>query len=152
MTPVSNNLCTRQYASAGGIVIRDGDVLLLHRTNPVETRLPKGHIDPGESRKTSALREVREETGYANPQVLHDLGHQDVRFVSDGTAIERDESYFLMTLADNERTPMPPEDAEQFRSAWTPLEEAEQQLTFEAEREWLRRARAWHETLMDKAA
>lgn len=149
---MSNDLRPQQYASAGGIVIRDGDVLLLHRTNPVETRLPKGHIDPGESRETSALREVREETGYANPQVLHDLGHQEVRFVADGTAIKRDESYFLMTLADNERTPMPPEDAEQFRSAWTPLEEAEQQLTFEAEREWLRRARAWHETQMDKAA
>ena len=149
---MSNDLRTQQYASAGGIVMRGDDVLLLHRTNPVETRLPKGHIDPGESRETSALREVREETGYANPQVLHDLGHQDVRFVNDGAAIERDESYFLMTLADNERTPMPPEDAEQFRPAWTPLEEAEEHLTFEAEREWLRRARAWYKNHIDGSA
>ncbi|HSP56131.1 MAG TPA: NUDIX domain-containing protein [Dehalococcoidia bacterium] len=48
--------------SAGGIVFRDGQVLLLQRTGG-EWVMPKGHIEAGESPEAAAMREVLEETG-----------------------------------------------------------------------------------------
>jgi len=53
--------------AAGGVVIDDEGLILLreptgHHNGYVWT-LPKGGIDPGETREEAALREVREETG-----------------------------------------------------------------------------------------
>ncbi len=49
--------------AAGGIVERDGLVLLVHRPKYDDWTLPKGKCDDGESDEACALREVREETG-----------------------------------------------------------------------------------------
>jgi 8-oxo-dGTP diphosphatase len=49
--------------SAGGVVVRDGSVLLVHRPAYGDWTLPKGKLDPGESWEDAALREVEEETG-----------------------------------------------------------------------------------------
>ncbi|MGZ4241904.1 MAG: hypothetical protein ACXVQ7_09900, partial [Actinomycetota bacterium] len=53
----------------------------------------------------------------------------------------REERFFLMKLLDDATIQRPPEDW-QFEPRWMPWDEAAEQLTFEAEREWLRRARA----------
>jgi len=50
--------------AAGGVVMRDGKVLLVHRTRHNDWSLPKGKLDPGETPLAAAVREVREETGY----------------------------------------------------------------------------------------
>jgi 8-oxo-dGTP diphosphatase len=49
--------------AAGGVVVRDGDILLVHRPRYDDWTLPKGKLDPGESFEEAALREVEEETG-----------------------------------------------------------------------------------------
>ena len=49
--------------AAGGVVVRDGRVLLVHRPRYDDWSLPKGKLDPGESFEEAALREVEEETG-----------------------------------------------------------------------------------------
>jgi 8-oxo-dGTP pyrophosphatase MutT (NUDIX family) len=51
--------------AAGGLVGRRGQdvLLLLHQTRDDRWCLPKGHVEPGESLGTAALREVREEAG-----------------------------------------------------------------------------------------
>ncbi len=49
--------------AAGGIVVRDGRVLLVHRPKYDDWTLPKGKAEAGESDEDCALREVREETG-----------------------------------------------------------------------------------------
>src|SRR5690606_39145415 len=55
--------------AAGGVVVRaapDGttEVLVVHRPAYDDWSLPKGKEEPGEDPAASALREVREETGY----------------------------------------------------------------------------------------
>jgi 8-oxo-dGTP diphosphatase len=51
--------------AAGGIVVDDGRVLLVHRPKYDDWSLPKGKLEPGESWPEAALREVEEETGVA---------------------------------------------------------------------------------------
>jgi 8-oxo-dGTP diphosphatase len=58
VTPVSDRV-----EAAGGVVVRDGRVLLVHRPRYDDWTLPKGKLDPGESFEDAALREVEEETG-----------------------------------------------------------------------------------------
>ena len=49
--------------AAGGVVCRDGKVLLVHRPKYDDWSLPKGKLEPGESFEEGAVREVEEETG-----------------------------------------------------------------------------------------
>jgi 8-oxo-dGTP diphosphatase len=51
--------------AAGGIVVRDGRVLLVHRPKYDDWSFPKGKLEPGESWEEAAAREVEEETGLA---------------------------------------------------------------------------------------
>ncbi len=129
-----------RYTAAGGVVFQKGQVLVLRRPSQDEIRLPKGHIESGESEQQAALREVREESGYGELVLQADLGAQVVDFDHDGRHVVRVERYFLMTL----RKPMcePSSSGEcQFDPIWLSWDEALAALTFEAEREWVRRAR-----------
>jgi 8-oxo-dGTP diphosphatase len=49
--------------AAGGVVVRDGKVLLVHRPRYDDWSFPKGKLDVGESFEDAAVREVEEETG-----------------------------------------------------------------------------------------
>ncbi len=49
--------------AAGGLVVRDGEVLLVHRPKYDDWTFPKGKAEDGESDEDCALREVEEETG-----------------------------------------------------------------------------------------
>jgi 8-oxo-dGTP diphosphatase len=55
---VSDEIC-----AAGGVVLRDGRVAVVHRPRYDDWSLPKGKLDPGEDWEQAALREVEEETG-----------------------------------------------------------------------------------------
>jgi len=47
------------------VVINDGKVLLMQKPDSFEWELPGGHVEPGEKTKQGALREFKEETGFA---------------------------------------------------------------------------------------
>ena len=49
--------------AAGGLVLRDGEVLLVHRPCYDDWTFPKGKRHDGETDEECALREVLEETG-----------------------------------------------------------------------------------------
>lgn len=135
----------REYAAAGGVVIGDSGkhVLVLRRpkrlgpSDCAEIRLPKGHIEPDESPQQAALREVGEEAGLAPLGMLRDLGEQVVEFGWKGQHIIRHERYFLLTTLPTTEFGEP---EEQFERLWLLWDDALDQLTFEAEREWVRRA------------
>ncbi len=111
------------YQAAGGVVVHDGKVLLLDRPS-------RG--------------EVREEAGYANLEVVADLGTQQIQFLDPfrERQVTRDERYFLMRLRDKGRPEREKTDR-QFISIWVPAAAAVTRLTFEAEREFVRRALRW---------
>ena len=50
--------------AAGGVLVRDGRVALIHRPKYDDWSLPKGKLNGGEGWEDAAVREVREETGF----------------------------------------------------------------------------------------
>jgi 8-oxo-dGTP diphosphatase len=52
-----------EIQAAGGVVMRDGLVAVVHRPRYDDWSLPKGKLDEGESFEEAAVREVWEETG-----------------------------------------------------------------------------------------
>jgi len=129
-----------RYQAAGGVVV-DGDrVLVLRRPSRDEVRLPKGHMKKGESRAETALREVTEESGYADLEVVADLGHQVVEYDYAGVHVVRDEYYYRMRLQ-SDRQAEREEQEFQFVPDWLSWDEALSALTYQTEREWVRRAR-----------
>ena len=59
---VGIEMVIKRYETGGGVVVHEGKVLLLDRPKRGEVRLPKGHIDPGETPEMTALRETTEES------------------------------------------------------------------------------------------
>ena len=138
-------LAERTYRAAGGVVVDDGQVLVLHRGDRGEVRLPKGHVEPGESDEVAACREVREETGYCHAVVTDDLGVRRVdfpRFKSsgEGAFVHRLEHFFLCHLRDSEVEARASEELV-FRPNWLPIEAACEELTYAVERAWVQAAR-----------
>lgn len=145
---------TREYRAAGGVVLDDaGRVLLIERWvmrngRPVfEVRLPKGHVEPGESDMQAALRETCEETGYCNLEIIADLGEALTEWTDEQEHVRRTEHYYLLRLADPQHDQPQfaadnPDEA-RFTPRWTPdLATAAAELTFPSEIEFARRARA----------
>lgn len=62
--------------SAGGIVIGDAGMIALIRNRGGDGSwlFPKGHLEPGETDEEAARREIEEETGLKNLELLDDLG------------------------------------------------------------------------------
>ena len=133
------------YDSAGAVVVCGDRVLALRRPSRGEMRLPKGHVESREKAQAAALRETREESGYTNLVVVGNLGTQIVEFNHKGRHIIRAERYFLMVLDDSSSGPSGGE--EQFEPTWLAWEEALAELTFESEREWVRRGQALWQSL-----
>ncbi len=130
------------YRAAGGVVMDGNLMLLLDRPARGEVRLPKGHIERDEDAQTAAVREVMEESGYADLAVAADLGRQLVEFALDGRHMVREEHYFLMVLRSDFQIERSKKDAAQFFPIWKPVEEAVELLTYAAEQEVARRAAA----------
>ena len=128
---------------AGGVLFRIQDgapqFLLVQATKDrTQWVLPKGHIEPGEHPRVTAVREVREETG-ALGRVVGYL--DDTSFENDqGTVAVR---WFLLELAEAGRKV----EAEDRQAAWLSLDEARQRASFPETRDLLDKAARLHEAL-----
>ena len=61
----------RQAPASGGVVIIDNQFVAIERNGIPD--LPKGHIEIGESPEVAALREVEEETGITDLEIINEL-------------------------------------------------------------------------------
>ena len=116
----------RQVEAAGGVVVRDGRMLLVHRPRYDDWTLPKGKLDPGESFEQAALREVQEETGL-RCTLGRELARTEYRDNKHRRKIVR---YWLMEVEGGDFEPN--DEVDQVR--WLDVDEAARELTYERDR------------------
>lgn len=106
-------------------------------TGAATTRLPKGKLEPGETREAAALREVCEETGL-RARLLGPLSSPAYAYLEKGDRVEKQVHFFLMEAVDGDFAAA---DGELHELRWCPLDEALERLTYDTERQVLRQAR-----------
>jgi 8-oxo-dGTP diphosphatase len=116
--------------AAGGVVIRDGKVAVVHRPKYDDWSFPKGKLSSGESFEEAALREVEEETGL-RCELGRELPSTRYRDAKGRPKLVR---YWEMTPRGGEFTPN--REVDELR--WPSLAEAERMLSYEHDRELLR--------------
>jgi 8-oxo-dGTP diphosphatase len=129
-----------EVRAAGGVVRRlrdDGEVevLLVHRPRYDDWSLPKGKCDPGESDEACARREVNEETG-----LVVDLEDPlpAVRY-EDHRGRPKVVHYWVMRPKGDPAPFVPNDEVDEIR--WCSLAEAQQQLSYDHDRDLLRAVR-----------
>lgn len=124
--------------SAGGLIIKDGKVLLIHWDPPRNSYdFPKGAIDKGETLEQACIREVREETGYQT-EIIRYIGATNYEYDwVDGTHHEKTVDYFLLKTDQNEPDEHGREAHETFQNEWVPFEQAMTLLTKDIDKEIL---------------
>jgi 8-oxo-dGTP diphosphatase len=123
--------------AAGGVVLRRDDdrkirVTVIHRPKYMDWSLPKGKLEPKESWKEAALREVEEETGYrceANVE-LPPVSYLDRK------GRRKLVRYWLMEPLKGKFRPH----GEVDELRWTTRREADELLTYDHDRELVRKA------------
>ncbi|MDX6667849.1 MAG: hypothetical protein QOK04_1229 [Solirubrobacteraceae bacterium] len=128
--------------SAGGVVFnaaRDVVVIVPTRRAADGSRvlaLPKGHPDGAESAAEAALREVREETG-VEAEVVESLGEVRYWYQRGGRRVAKAVEFFLLRYVSGD---VADHDHEVEDARWIPADEAAETLSYDGEREMVRRA------------
>jgi 8-oxo-dGTP pyrophosphatase MutT (NUDIX family) len=126
--------------SAGGLVIDDNKVLTIKWLSQNTVEFPKGTIEDSETAYETAIREVKEETGY-DVVIIDNLGDVTYEFDwEDGNHYIKNVTFFLMRLA-NENDPVTNLQAgEDFENNWIDIDTAQEYLSHNDSKEVLGRA------------
>lgn len=124
----------RREFSAGGIVYKDGKVLMI-RAKTLSGKdvwtFPKGHIEKGEKTKEAAIREVEEETGVRS-EIKEELGNFTYYFKDkDGVLVKKTVFWYLMEPISQSELKTP---AEVLEVRWFDLKEAAKIVSYDSDK------------------
>lgn len=136
-------MAQKTATSAGAVILREVEgqlkIALAHRARANKAWvLPKGHVEKGESLEQAALREVFEETGLSNVQLIKYLGTIPRESIRSNGDVEQKAIHFYLAYAPYESNPQPPSDRRFIEPGWFCPEEAIKLLPYENDRAFLR--------------
>lgn len=121
--------------SAGGIVINSqGQVLLTKHSQNHHWGFPKGLIDPGQTSKEAAIREVKEEGG-VEAEIIEKVGESKYFYTFKGEKIFKVVIYFLMKYLSGDPKD---HDFEMEDAGWFEVSEALKLLSFGRDKQLLK--------------
>jgi 8-oxo-dGTP pyrophosphatase MutT (NUDIX family) len=129
----------RKTRSAGGVVVNeDGEVLVVSQ-HGTSWSLPKGHIDPGEDALAAAKREIYEESGIRDLELIRELGSYERYKIGLDGGEERSElkviTMFLFRTREKVLKPVDPDNPE---ARWVEKSKVPLLLTHEKDKEFFR--------------
>ena len=130
----------KREKSCGAVVYKkkeDGVVFLIEHMALGHVSIPKGHVEKGETETQTALREIKEET---NLDVSLDTGFRNVITYSPRQGVVKDVVFFIAEAVSDE---LINQECEVSGLEWLLYEDAQKVLTFESDRETLRKAREY---------
>lgn len=120
---------------AGGVVRNLHGQILVVNQNGNSWSLPKGHIDPGETERQAAEREIREESGVSQLEFVKDLGaYERYRLNLDGGDEESELKHITMFLYRTDQIELKPEDPHNPEARWVEPSEVASYLTHEKDK------------------
>lgn len=117
--------------SAGGVVLNPSGQVLVVNQDGVSWSLPKGHIDPGETARQAAEREVKEETGVTTLHFVGELGSYERHKIAKGAAGEdtTELKHITLFLFTTKQLELAPEDPRHPEARWIAPSEVAALLT-----------------------
>ena len=123
--------------SAGGVVLnKDGKILVVSQ-HGTSWSLPKGHIDPGEEQMEAAIREIHEESGITQLELIKDLGsYQRYRIGVDADEDKSELKNIYIYLFKTEQDDLKPIDPENPEAKWVDKKDVADLLTHEKDKKF----------------
>lgn len=123
--------------SAGGIVLNQKDQVLVVNQNNNSWSLPKGHIDPGEDKLTAAKREIYEEAGIKQLELIKEFPAYDrYRIGLDGGEDKSELKTIQMFLFKTNEEKLNPVDPGNPEARWVEKEKVSKLLTHKKDKEF----------------
>jgi 8-oxo-dGTP pyrophosphatase MutT (NUDIX family) len=129
---------TRHDHSAGGLVLKGNEVLLIMTRSGHRWQLPRGHLEAGETSQQAAVREIWEETGVQG-KILAPLRPIEYDYTENETRIHKRVDCYLLEYLGGSNENVDRIEAE--RAEWFSWDMALERLSFENERSVVRHAR-----------
>jgi ADP-ribose pyrophosphatase YjhB (NUDIX family) len=130
----------KKTRSAGGVVTNDeGEVLVVSQRGR-SWSLPKGHIDPGEDALAAAKREIYEESGIRDLELVRELGTYERHKISwDGGDDRTERKMITMFLFRTSEKMLKPVDPDNPEARWVEKSKVALLLTHEKDKAFFRR-------------
>lgn len=130
---------TKKTSSAGGVILHNNHVVLVSQHGKTWS-LPKGHLEKNETILETAYREIFEETGLSQLELVQPLGNY-TRYKIGNNIKEDDQSeektlhFFLFKTSQYQLNSQDPDNPD---VEWVPIENVEQKLTHPKDKEFFK--------------
>ncbi len=130
----------KKTRSAGGVVTNSEGKVLVVSQRGTSWSLPKGHIDRGESALVAAKREIYEESGIRDLELIRELGTYERHRIGVDGGDDRSElkviTMFLFRTSEKSLRPVDPDNPE---AKWVEKAKVALLLTHEKDKEFFQR-------------
>lgn len=127
----------KRTESAGGIVINKRGLVLVVSQHGTSWSLPKGHIERDEDRLAAARREIHEEAGITQLELVEEMGsYERYRLSATGGEDPSELKTIHMFLFKTEQEALSPIDPENPEALWIERKKVARLLTHPKDREF----------------